>query len=149
MEASIEDGQVMRNKRKPKQVLYFSDGPMEIYSSDEDEPIQMPRRTVDVSKLGWFSWAQEMARRTSMRILAISDYLGEKISYSLGITSPKYYYMIEERKRSFHDDPMAGDLVDGKTIVTEAPISEWMAEDAAKDLQSRIEAAEARIGQVA
>lgn len=50
--------------------------------------------------LPWGKWLMHMASQTGKSVLATCDYVGEGIANFLGITSQKYFYEIEEYKRS-------------------------------------------------
>ncbi|XP_018011891.1 protein FAM177A1 [Hyalella azteca] len=95
--------------KAPRRVLYFSDGTLEEYSTD-DEQDDMCRthaetsQLVKASELSWIGWFGYQMITTSSRALAVCDYLGENIAYYLGITAPKYQYELEEHQRCLKEE---------------------------------------------
>ena len=57
------------------------------------------RAVVDPRTLSWLPWAVWLAAATGGSFLAACDRAGEKLAWWLGITSPKYYYEIQEALR--------------------------------------------------
>lgn len=49
--------------------------------------------------LTWGPWLSYKAWAAGSSALAVCDYLGENLAYFFGITTPKYWYEIEEYKR--------------------------------------------------
>ncbi|KAF2887773.1 hypothetical protein ILUMI_18400, partial [Ignelater luminosus] len=49
--------------------------------------------------LTWGPWISYKAWAAGSSALAVCDYLGETLASILGITTPKYWYEIEEYKR--------------------------------------------------
>jgi len=93
-------------KRIPKRVLHFSDGILEEYSTDEEEieerkkeEKEKQQQVTDPSTMSWIPWLVYLAWMASTRTLSVADAAGEKLAWWLGITSPKYYYEIQEAKR--------------------------------------------------
>merc|ERR1719233_455420 len=94
-------------KRIPKRVLHFSDGILEEYSTDEDEieerkkeeEKEKQQQVADPSTMSWIPCLVYLAWMASTRTLSVADAAGEKLAWWLGITSPKYYYEIQEAKR--------------------------------------------------
>lgn len=88
--------------RVPRRILHFSDGTMEEYSTDEDEPDAPQPDAIDHLRaenprsMGWAPWAWWWFRYAGYRSLGGVDNLGEKLAYMLGITSPKYQYELDE-----------------------------------------------------
>ncbi|XP_043205447.1 protein FAM177A1-like [Amphibalanus amphitrite] len=91
-----------KKARVPRRILHFSDGTMEEYSTDEDEPDQPAQdalthlRTENPKSMGWLPWAWWWFRYAGYRTLGGVDNMGEKLAYMLGITSPKYQYELDE-----------------------------------------------------
>ena len=56
-------------------------------------------QVVDPKSLAWVPWALYLAWLAGTSTLAVCDSLGERLAWWLGITSPKYYYEIQEAKR--------------------------------------------------
>ena len=96
-----------KKKKVPKRILHFSDGVLEEYSTDEDERAERQAReqreeqqqVVSTSDMTWLPWFVHLAWMTAAQGLAVCDSVGEKLAWWLGITSPKYYYEIQEAKR--------------------------------------------------
>eukprot|EP00088_Acartia_fossae_P052791 TRINITY_DN59803_c0_g1_i1.p1 TRINITY_DN59803_c0_g1~~TRINITY_DN59803_c0_g1_i1.p1 ORF type:complete len:157 (+),score=48.05 TRINITY_DN59803_c0_g1_i1:3-473(+) len=96
-------------KRVPKRVLHFSDGILEEYSTDEEEREERKREeeqqksaqttAVNTSEMSWISWAMYLMMLSATNTLSVCDSVGERLAWWLGITSPKYYYEIQEAKR--------------------------------------------------
>merc|ERR1719266_2887088 len=53
----------------------------------------------DPKTLAWVPWALYLAWMAGTSTLAVCDSIGERLAWWLGITSPKYYYEIQEAKR--------------------------------------------------
>lgn len=94
-----------RNK-VPKRVLHFSDGILEEFSSDEDEfdSFNDKKPLINPETLSWFPYLWYLTWWLGSRTLAVCDYLGEHLAYFFGITSPKYYYELQEYKRMIEED---------------------------------------------
>ena len=56
-------------------------------------------QVVDPKSLAWVPWALYLTWIAGTSTLAVCDSLGERLAWWLGITSPKYYYEIQEAKR--------------------------------------------------
>ena len=54
---------------------------------------------MDPKTLAWVPWALYLAWMAGTSTLAVCDSIGERLAWWLGITSPKYYYEIQEAKR--------------------------------------------------
>ena len=54
---------------------------------------------VDPRSLGWFPWMAWLTLAAGGGFLGMCDAAGEKLAWWLGITSPKYYYEIQEALR--------------------------------------------------
>ena len=101
-----------KKKKVPKRILHFSDGVLEEYSTDEDERAERPAReqreeqqqVVSTSDMTWLPWFVHLAWMTAAQGLAVCDSVGEKLAWWLGITSPKYYYEIQEAKRMMKEE---------------------------------------------
>jgi len=91
----------------PRRVVHCSDGVYEEYSTDEDEleerkreeEKQRKRALIDPKTLSWYPWIFHMSWLTGSTILTYADHWGEKLAWFFGITSPKYYWELEEFKR--------------------------------------------------
>lgn len=82
-------------KKKPKRIVYFSDGAVEEFSDDEEKP-QTKSLSAKPSPSSWSSY-----------IIESLDHMGEKLAWYFGITSPKYQYAIDEywrRKREEEEE---------------------------------------------
>ena len=100
-----------KGERVPKRVIHFSDGIIEEYSTDEEEEAakaaeekkrkeeERKMSLIDPKTLRWLPWIVHYGWRGGKTFVAWCDYFGEKIAWWAGITSPKYYYEIEEFKR--------------------------------------------------
>lgn len=49
--------------------------------------------------LNWPTWIKHKTVKTGSKLLSAADYVGEGLAEFFGITTPKYYYEIEEAKR--------------------------------------------------
>ena len=56
-------------------------------------------QVVDPKSLAWVPWALYLGWLAGTSTLAVCDSIGERLAWWLGITSPKYYYEIQEAKR--------------------------------------------------
>ncbi|XP_071790584.1 protein FAM177A1-like [Asterias amurensis] len=92
--------------KKPKRVIHFSDGIMEEYSSDEEDGPQNAKvvPAVDPKTLKWGPYLWYYTVAASTKTLGVCDFLGERLAYFLGITSPKYQYAINEYNRLEEDE---------------------------------------------
>ena len=102
-----------KKKRVPKRVLHFSDGILEEYSTDEEEREERKRQeeekeksqqVVNTSDMSWVPWVVYLAWLAATNTLSVCDSLGESLAWWLGITSPKYYYEIQEAKRMVKEE---------------------------------------------
>ncbi|XP_072041785.1 protein FAM177A1-like [Amphiura filiformis] len=103
-------------KRVPKRVIHFSDGIMEEYSTDEedggdDEPSE-PQ--VDPKTLAWVPYLWYYFLYASTSTLSACDFVGEKLAYMLGITSPKYQYAISEYNRLMDEEKKELEMLEKK-----------------------------------
>ncbi|CAH0559870.1 unnamed protein product [Brassicogethes aeneus] len=89
--------------KEPKRILHFSDGVLEEYSSDEDEVDAANNNTeqaiVDPATLTWGPWFVYKAWTAGSNTLYALDKSGEFLASMFGITTPKYYFELEEYKR--------------------------------------------------
>ncbi len=92
--------------KKPKRVIHFSDGVVEEYSSDEEDGPKNANvvPSVDPKTLAWIPYLWYYAVVASTKTLGACDFLGEKLAFFLGITSPKYQYAINEYNRLEEDE---------------------------------------------
>jgi len=96
-----------RRKKKPRRVIYCSDGVVEEYSTDEEEERVKEEqerkrnawRSVNPATMSWMTWSVHHMWLGGERVVSACDFLGERIAWWLGITSPKYYYELQEAKR--------------------------------------------------
>ena len=107
------DATQKKKKRVPKRILHFSDGILEEYSTDEEEREEARRQEEEKersqqvenpSELSWLPWFLYLAWMSATSTLRAADSLGEKLAWWLGITSPKYYYEIQEAKRMLKEE---------------------------------------------
>merc|ERR1719309_514970 len=99
-------------KRVPKRVLHFSDGILEEFSTDEEEieerkkqeEKEKQQQVADPSTMTWVQWVLYLAWLGAASTLSVCDAAGEKLAWWLGITSPKYYYEIQEAKRMLAEE---------------------------------------------
>ncbi|XP_076816400.1 protein FAM177A1-like isoform X1 [Clavelina lepadiformis] len=83
----------------PRRLIHCSDGILEEYSTDEEEEEEPPLPPVDTSKLTWGPYLWYHTVQAAFSGLAVCDYLGEKLAYFFGITSPKFQYALTELDR--------------------------------------------------
>lgn len=96
----LEDTQSKRKKpRVPRRILHFSDGTLEEYSTDEEEASKKEAPKIDPRSLRWLPWFWYYIVMVSKNMLGAADTCGEKIAWWLGITSPKYQYILDEYHR--------------------------------------------------
>jgi len=105
-----------KSGKLPKKILHFSDGTLEVYSSSEDEEQDSATdhqqnavskasvKIQDPRSLRWIPWMVHYTWWLGSGFIGYCDYLGEKLAWALGITSPKYYYEIEDFKRTQEED---------------------------------------------
>ncbi|XP_066245451.1 protein FAM177A1 [Euwallacea similis] len=107
------DAVALRYKDKtPKRVLQFSDGVLEEYSTDEEEPLtsssQQSQTVVDTATMGWGPWMLYKTWVAGNSTLSFLDYIGEALASFFGITTPRYYFELEEYKqRKANEEKMA------------------------------------------
>ena len=120
---NTEQPEVGGRKRVPRRVLHFSDGVVEEYSTDEEEEREKEeerrkreeeQQVVDASQLSWVSWAMYLSWRAAASTLTVLDSVGERLAWWLGITSPKYYYEIQEAKRMLEEEEQRRKLQDAE-----------------------------------
>nr|XP_054758114.1 protein FAM177A1-like [Lytechinus pictus] len=88
--------------KKPRRIIHFSDGILEEYSTDEEDGedkavIEEP--PVDPKTLDWMPYIWFYMMKSGVTTYKVCDYLGEKLAYFFGITSPKYSYALSEYNR--------------------------------------------------
>ncbi|XP_067143962.1 protein FAM177A1 isoform X1 [Centruroides vittatus] len=96
-----------KRRKIPKRILHFSDGQLEEYSSDDDDEfdsIKDQKPLINPKTLPWFPYLWYLTWWLGSRTLAVCDYLGEHLAYFFGITSPKYYYELQEYKRMIEEE---------------------------------------------
>ncbi|XP_049825853.1 protein FAM177A1 isoform X2 [Aethina tumida] len=84
--------------KQPKRILHFSDGVLEEYSTDEEE-VDGLQKDQTVSTLSWGPWFWYKAWAAGTSTLTFLDATGEFLASVLGITTPRYYFELEEYKR--------------------------------------------------
>ena len=57
------------------------------------------KEVIDPKTLSWLPWTFWMAGTVGSGFLATCDAAGERLAWWLGITSPKYFYEIQEALR--------------------------------------------------
>lgn len=112
--SSFDELQKEKKKKKvPKRILHFSDGILEEYSTDEEEREEARRQEEEKersqqvenpSEMSWLPWLVYLAWMSATSTLRAADTMGEKLAWWLGITSPKYYYEIQEAKRMMKEE---------------------------------------------
>ena len=127
-----------KKKKVPKRILHFSDGILEEYSTDEEEREETLKQEAEKdqsqavtnpSEMSWTPWFIYLVWLSATSTLRAADSLGEKLAWWLGITSPKYYYEIQEAKRMLKEEEerkknmdaeMAGWVGEGKEGIVES-----------------------------
>ncbi|KAJ8981152.1 hypothetical protein NQ317_013817 [Molorchus minor] len=96
---NIHNGQQAAVKVKtPKRVLHFCDGVLEEYSSDEE--VEVPKQEiVNPATLTWAPWFWYKAWAAGASTVAVVDAIGEYLASFFGITTPRYYFELEEYKK--------------------------------------------------
>lgn len=92
----------IERKKLPKRLVYFSDGVLEEYSTDEDEldgEISDTQPLVDPQTLPWVPYFGYLIWWLGSRTLAVCDYLGENLAWFLGITTPKFQYELDQYEK--------------------------------------------------
>ena len=77
---------------------------------------------MDPSSLTWIPWLVYLAWIGATGTLRICDAAGEKLAWWLGITSPKYYYEIQEAKRMQKEE-------EERKSRQDAEMAGWVGED--------------------
>lgn len=102
-----------RRRRIPRRVIHCSDGVVEEYSTDEEELEELRRKEeeekkktalIDPGKLTWMPWMIHYTWAFGSSFIGYCDFFGEKLAWFFGITSPKYYYELEEYRRDLEAD---------------------------------------------
>ena len=109
-------------KRVPKRILHFSDGILEEYSTDEEEieekrkqeENEKQQQIADPTTMSWIPWVVYLAWMGATGTLSVCDAAGERLAWWLGITSPKYYYEIQEAKRMQKEEEERKSKQDGE-----------------------------------
>ncbi|GFG34684.1 hypothetical protein Cfor_10910 [Coptotermes formosanus] len=95
----------LQHEKVPRRIIHFSDGTIEEYSSDEDEPDESTQVTsINPSTLRWGPWIWYHTVNAGIKSLKVCDYLGEHLASFLGITTPKYQYEIDEYDRMMAEE---------------------------------------------
>ncbi|CAG9863195.1 unnamed protein product [Phyllotreta striolata] len=87
--------------KAPKRVLHFCDGVLEEYSSDEDDCVdnKSNQAVINPASLTWGPWFMYKAWSAGSSTLTAVDSVGEFLASLFGITTPRYYFEMEEYKR--------------------------------------------------
>ncbi|XP_050301459.1 protein FAM177A1-like [Anthonomus grandis grandis] len=87
--------------KTPKQILEFSDGVLEEYDTDDELiPDQAQQeQIVDPATMTWGPWMLYKTWAAGASTLSVVDYAGEVLASFFGITTPRYYFELEEYKR--------------------------------------------------
>ncbi|GBM16159.1 Protein FAM177A1 [Araneus ventricosus] len=99
----------LQRKKAPKRLVYFSDGILEEYSSDEDEVDNAAKDTqplIDPKTLPWIPYFGYKFWWMGSQALAVCDYLGENLAWFLGITSPKFQYEIDQFEKMKEEEEL-------------------------------------------
>lgn len=99
-----------KKNRVPRRVIHFSDGVIEEFSTDSEEEEERrkaeeleqekkKKALIDPKTLTWIPWAIYYTWFMGSTALTYCDFLGEKLAWWFGITSPKYYYELQEFER--------------------------------------------------
>ncbi|CAH8490754.1 unnamed protein product [Heterobilharzia americana] len=91
----------MNDRKSQSQSLHFSDGIIEFNDQDKKE-------------------YSEITSSNNV-LLRFIDWFGEKLAWSLGISSPKYYYIIENTLSSQQNVIGLGDLDDPHVAILQNP----------------------------
>ncbi|XP_072170495.1 uncharacterized protein [Diadema setosum] len=92
----------LEEQKKPRRIIHFSDGVLEEYSTDEEdggEEEKLMQPSVDPKTLDWLPYIWHYMVAASFATYRACDFMGEKLAYFFGITSPKYAYAISEYNR--------------------------------------------------
>jgi len=107
-----------KKNKVPKRIIHFSDGIVEEFSTDSEEEEEIRKAAaieeekkkyalLDPKKLTWVPWVVWYAWFMGSTALSYCDFVGEKLAWWFGITSPKYYYELEEFKRMQEEEKEA------------------------------------------
>ncbi|CAG9762468.1 unnamed protein product [Ceutorhynchus assimilis] len=86
--------------KTPKRTLTFSDGLLEEYSTDDEDYGDKPtQEIVNPETMTWGPWMMYKTWAAGASTLSYIDYVGEILASLFGITTPRYYFELEEYKR--------------------------------------------------
>jgi len=93
-----------KKKKIPRRIIHCSDGIYEEYSTDEEgdeleDKSEHRQEIVDPKSLTWVPWMVYYSWLAGSTFFQYCDSWGEKLAWFFGITSPKYYYELEEFKK--------------------------------------------------
>merc|ERR1711890_40367 len=88
-----------KKAKVPRRVIHFSDGVIEEFSTDSDEEEKKKKAIIDPKTLRWLPWMLYYTWFMGSTALSYCDFVGEKLAWWFGITSPKYYYELQEFQR--------------------------------------------------
>ena len=114
--AAVSPSDKATSKTKvPRRIIHCSDGVVEEFSTDDeddedendtlhDESAPPATTVVNPQRLSWLPWVVHYTVFAGKGIFKYCDHYGEKIAWFLGITSPRYYYEIEDFKRTQEEE---------------------------------------------
>nr|CAI5849569.1 unnamed protein product [Callosobruchus analis] len=97
-----EEKQARLRDKGPKRTLHFSDGDLEEYSTEEEDAAdggQNQTSLVDPRTLKWGPWISYLMWSFGSSTLSVVDTVGEFFAKAFGITTPRYYFELEEYKK--------------------------------------------------
>nr|CAI5863244.1 unnamed protein product [Callosobruchus analis] len=97
-----EAKQARLRDKGPKRTLHFSDGDLEEYSTEEEDATDGGHNEtslVDPRTLKWGPWISYLMWSFGSSTLSVVDTVGEFFAKAFGITTPRYYFELEEYKK--------------------------------------------------
>ncbi|CAH1985132.1 unnamed protein product [Acanthoscelides obtectus] len=97
-----EEKQARLKAKGPKGIFHFSDGDLEEYSTDEEDTVDKGAKEnslVDPRTLTWGPWISYLMWSFGSSTLSVVDTMGEFFAKAFGITTPRYYFELEEHKK--------------------------------------------------
>lgn len=100
------------SKKAPRRIIHFSDGIVEEYSSDEETTdmktplVPRPPKNFDQHSFAIVPYLWFYLTLALSKSYRLAENAGEKICWLLGITSPKYSYVISEYYRLKREEEM-------------------------------------------
>ncbi|XP_056645433.1 protein FAM177A1 [Diorhabda sublineata] len=117
------EGQNSIKVKTPKRVLHFSDGILEEYSTDEEDNSTTQNQQIDPATMTWGPWFWLKAWSAGNSTLNVVDTIGEFLSSVFGITTPRYYFELEEYKRREEQKRRQNELASGWSQPTNTSVS--------------------------